>query len=260
VYLNLAGYRVHPHLFFEGMGYLVAIVLFLWLRRRQGDRVEFGLRWSIVAAAFAGGAVGSKVLYWAEDPRATLAHWHDPVFLMGGKTIVGGLIGGWLAVEAMKHYIGISTRTGDLFAIPAAVGIAIGRIGCFLTGLSDQTYGTPTSLPWGVDFGDGIRRHPTQLYEMVFLLLLATVLARMMARKDPKRTPAGSGRREGEVFRVFIIGYMGFRVLVEFIKPVDPAVALGMTSIQWASLGGLLLACWQLRRPAALVQTSEAGL
>ena len=85
---------------------------------------------------------------------------------MGGKTIVGALIFGLISVELMKRYIGVRQSTGDLYAIPLALGIAIGRIGCFLTGLSDNTYGTPTTLPWAVNFGDGIPRHPTQLYEI----------------------------------------------------------------------------------------------
>jgi len=75
---------------------------------------------------------------------------------MGGKTIVGALIFGLLTVEFVKRYIGLNQSTGDLYAIPLSLGIAIGRIGCFLTGLSDNTYGIPTSLPWGINFGDGI--------------------------------------------------------------------------------------------------------
>ncbi len=77
---------------------------------------------------------------------------------MGGKTIVGALIFGLISVELMKRYIGVRQSTGDLYAIPLALGIAIGRIGCFLTGLSDNTYGTPTTLPWAINFGDGIPR------------------------------------------------------------------------------------------------------
>ena len=114
-----------------------------------------------------------------EDPQLTLQHLHDLSYLVGGKTIAGALLGGLFAVEAMKRYIGLHQSTGDLLAIPIAAGVAIGRIGCFLTGLSDNTYGTPTSLPWGIDFGDGVRRHPTQLYEIAFLLVLLAILVRI---------------------------------------------------------------------------------
>ena len=82
--------------------------------------------------------------------------------LLGGKTIVGGLIGGLVGVELVKLAMGIRRSTGDLYAPALAVAIAIGRIGCLLTGVADDTSGTPTSLPWGMDLGDGVSRHPTQ--------------------------------------------------------------------------------------------------
>ena len=87
------------------------------------------------------------------------SHLRDPAYLMGGKTMVGALVFGLVFVEVIKRYVSIKQSTGDLYAIPLAFGIAIGRIGCFLTGLADNTYGVATGLPWGVDFGDGIRRH-----------------------------------------------------------------------------------------------------
>jgi len=99
---------------------------------------------------------------------------------MGGKTIVGALVFGLIAVELFKRYIGLHQSTGDLYTIPLALGIAIGRIGCFLTGLSDNTYGTPAKLPWAIDFGDGIPRHPTQLYEIILLLLLIPILYKIV--------------------------------------------------------------------------------
>src|SRR4051812_21067810 len=198
------------------MGYVLAFIIFLWLRGKSGDSIDVPLRWSVVAAAFVGGALGSKILYWAEDPAATAAHWREFEYLMGGKTIVGGLLGGWIAVELMKKYVGISEPTGDLFAVPLAVGIAVGRIGCFLTGLSDKTYGTATSLPWGVDFGDGIHRHPTQLYEVVFLIGSATALYRMLPVRDAAcrvstREIVGFQLHSGDLFKLFMISYLGFR-------------------------------------------------
>ena len=237
---------IHPHLLFEATGYAVAFALLLWLRRRKGDAIELPLRWSVVAAAFVGGALGSKILYWAENPAATAAHWREPIYLMGGKTIVGGLIGGWIAVELMKKYVGISESTGDLFAVPLAAGVAIGRIGCFLTGLSDKTYGTATGLPWGVDFGDGVWRHPTQLYEFVFLIGLAIVLYALLPVRDAAcrvstREFLGRPLQQGDVFKVFMISYLGFRMVLDFWKPSDPAVLLGMGSLQWACLLAILL-------------------
>ena len=229
VYLHIGSLQIHPHLFFETLAYVVAFLSYLALRRNYGDQVDNLARWWVIAAATMGALVGSKVLNWFEYPRVTLAHLHDPVFLMGGKTIVGALIGGLLAVEVMKKLCRIESKTGDLFAAPLCVGIAIGRIGCFLTGLSDQTFGIATSLPWGMDFGDGVKRHPVQIYEIIFVIALGVFLSRRMRRPF----------REGDIFRMFMAGYLGFRLLCDFLKP-DPKVFAGLASIQWACVAMLL--------------------
>jgi phosphatidylglycerol---prolipoprotein diacylglyceryl transferase len=168
---------------------------------------------------------------------------------------VGGLIGGWIAVDLMKKYVGISESTGDLFAVPLAVGIAIGRIGCFLTGLSDKTYGTPTSLPWGVDFGDGARRHPTQLYEAVFLLGFAVLLNRLLPVRDAggrvaAREIFGRPLQQGDIFKLFMMAYLGLRVVLDFWKPSDPPIFLAMGSLQVASVIAVAIIAWKMGRPA----------
>ncbi len=76
------------------------------------------------------------------------------------------MLGGLIGVEIGKKYAGVTESTGDRFVMPILVGLIIGRIGCFIAGLHDDTYGNPTALPWGIDFGDGIPRHPTQLYDI----------------------------------------------------------------------------------------------
>src|SRR5215469_3911281 len=244
-YLRFGDTQIHPHLFFELLAYAVAIAAYLSLRRRFGDSVSTPLRWVVITAAVAGGAIGSKVLFWLEDPRLTLQNIHNPAYLTGGKTIVGALVFGLLAVELMKRHVGILPSTGDLYPIPLALGIAIGRIGCFLTGLSDNTYGTATTLPWGVNFGDGISRHPTQLYEMVFLVVLMPLLYRIM-QKIPDSSPE-SRFRSGDAFKVFMVAYLTFRLLCDFIKPY-PRIFLGLGGIQWACVVVLLYYSGDIRR------------
>jgi len=216
--------------------------VYVLLRQSSEDFLSTPFRLVIVAIATAGAVVGAKLLFLLEDPTLTLQHLHDPVFLLGGKTIVGALIGGLIAVELIKRNIGIHRSTGDLFAIPLALGIAIGRIGCFLTGLSDNTYGTVTPLPWGLDFGDGVRRHPTQLYEMIFLLMLVPLLYWVT-----QQVKLGARFQSGDVFKVFMISYMGFRLFCDFIKPY-PRVLLGMGTIQWACFMVLLYYASDIRR------------
>ena len=138
-----------------------------------------------------GAVIGSKLLGWIQHPAEAWAHRLDAAWLLGGKTIVGGLLGGLVGVELAKLGIGERRSTGDLFALPLCLGIALGRVGCFLAGLADHTYGVPTALPWGVDFGDGIRRHPTQLYEIAVLGLIAVWLVTARPRVVAG-TPRGS--------------------------------------------------------------------
>jgi len=247
VFIPIGSLKLHPHLVFETLAYAVAFRVYLALRKQRGDALDDANRWWIIAAAAMGAVVGCKVLYWFEDPAATLAHWRDPAFLMGGKTIVGALIGGLFFVELVKQHLGIKRRTGDLFAIPLCLGIAIGRIGCFLTGLDDHTGGIATSLPWGVNFGDGIPRHPTQLYEVLFAVTLGVFLWRRSKRPHT----------EGDLFRLFMVGYFTFRLLCDSLKPDDVRVFLGLTAIQWAC--ALMLAYYfaDIRRWISLHQRKQ---
>ena len=192
--------------------------------------------------AIFGALIGSKLLAWVESPQEYFGRFPDWHRLLGGKTIVGGLLGGWVGVEIAKKIVGIKHATGDLYIIPLIFGMAVGRIGCFLTGLSDQTYGVHCSLPWAVDFGDG-PRHPTQLYDIVLLTILGFILHFTIKQK-----PAGF------MFRVFMIGYLLYRFASEFIKPRDFR-AIGLSPIQWACL---LSAIYILCRLGKLNKVTEA--
>jgi prolipoprotein diacylglyceryltransferase len=160
------------------------------------------------------------------------------------------LLGGVVGVELVKRVIGAQGSSGDAFALPLIVGIAIGRIGCFLSGLDDHTYGNPTSLPWAIDFGDGVARHPTQLYEIAFLLVLGALL----------HWRRGAFDRPGDRFRAFMIAYLGFRLAVDFIKPM-PMIYLGaLSGIQLLCLAGLLYYHRDILRIARVVAWGETGL
>jgi len=198
--------------------------------------------WLLVVCIF-GAWAGSKLLAWAEMPQHYLAIARaDPAALLGGKTIVGGLLGGWAGIEFAKKFLGIAHSTGDAFVWPLAIGTAIGRLGCFFTGLDDHTYGVATTLPWGVDFGDGVMRHPTQLYESLFVLVLAAAIYfATRARALPK----------GARFRLYFAGYFAFRFCVEFLKPRETPVAF-LSAIQLASLAGVVLSLVSMRRLPAI--------
>jgi len=233
------------HTGFEVAAYAVGMRLFLWQRRRLAlpvlaDRDRS--LWIGVAAIF-GAALGAKLGYWIEDPQNAFASFPDLRHLLEGKTIVGALLGGLLSVELVKRAIGAQGSSGDAFALPLIVGIAIGRVGCFLSGLDDHTYGNPTSLPWAVDFGDGVTRHPTQLYEIAFLIALGLLLHWRRQAFD----------RDGDRFRAFMIAYLAFRLVVDFIKPM-PMIYLGtLSGIQLLCLAGLLYYHRDIPRIARIV-------
>ena len=195
---------------------------FLLSRQRQGSLpLSRTQRFGIALGAFCGAMIAAKLPFLLSDwgRLASGAAWLD-----NGKTIVFGLVGGYFGVELAKWALDVRVKTGDSFALPVAVGIAIGRLACFIGGCC---YGTHTSLPWGVDFGDG-PRHPTQLYESVFHLSAAAVLA-VMERHDWCR---------GQRIKLYIMAYLIYRFATEFIRP-EPTVWLSLTGYQWACLAWL---------------------
>ena len=220
------------HTAFELLAYFVGVQWFVRERKRLAlpvlaDRDASVL---IAVAAIVGAALGAKLGYWIEDPGRAFADFPDWRHLLEGKTIVGALLGGLAGVEALKYAIGARGSSGDAFALPLIAGIAIGRIGCFLSGLSDHTYGNPTTLPWAVDFGDGVPRHPTQLYEIGFLVLLGAVLWNRR----------GTFARDGDGFRAFMVAYLTFRFAIDFLKPMPTAYFGVLSGIQLLCLAGLI--------------------
>lgn len=229
VIFNFGGIALSAHFVFEILAYISSYYCYKWLRSRYGDPIPLENRWTIIVAAAIGALAGSHLLATLDQSQTLQMFWAAATSANSGKTIVGGLLGAWFVVEISKRASGISVRTGDLFAVPLCVGIAIGRIGCFLAGLEDNTYGNPTRLPWGIDFGDGIHRQPTQLYEIVFISALGLYL--WLKLKQP--------HKNGSIFRQFLVAYLFFRLLVDFLKP--GIFVFGLTMIQWACCWGLIV-------------------
>jgi prolipoprotein diacylglyceryltransferase len=153
------------------------------------------------------------------------------------RSVEGALVGGTIAIELYKWRNGIALRTGARFALPLAVGIAIGRIGCYLAGLDDFTYGTPTTLPWGHDFGDGVARHPVQLYESAAMTAFAVFYVAAVVKRNSFVIANGF---------YLALGYYGLQRFVwEFLKPY--AALLGpLTLFHLLSLIILLYAVFML--------------
>jgi len=239
-----------PHLAYS-LFMLLAIAALVIARRVQPDpqvepiapRQRFFLAW----AAFIGAGVGAKLPFVlaAGAPRdwLTLHAW-----LSDGKTILAGMAGGYLAVEIAKILLGVHAKTGDAIAFPLAVCVAAGRWGCFFNGCC---FGTETHVPWAVDFGDGVHRHPTQIYESLFHLTMAIILWQLLRR----------GLLRWQRLKLYLIAYCIFRFATEFIRP-EPRLIGGLTAYQWGSMvmAALLAAQWWVDQRALVRSLQNRGM
>jgi len=180
---------MYPELFsifgysISSFGAMMAIAFLVgsWItaRRMEEEGLDPDLATTLLIWVMLGGIFGSK-LYFAIDVSLREGRpFFDLLFARDGITWYGGLIGGTLIGAIGCRQVGISIKQfADCAAVAAAVGQSIGRIGCFLVG---DDYGRPTDVPWGVTFPNGIQPvydpvHPTQLYEVAWLLPVAAFL------------------------------------------------------------------------------------
>ncbi|PSL48775.1 prolipoprotein diacylglyceryltransferase [Chitinophaga niastensis] len=244
VYISLFSLHFPLHAITETLGMFIGFRYFLYLRLKQSDHIDNSNRIWVILGAIFGALFGSRLLGTLENPPGLLHADNLLFYIYQNKTIVGGLLGGLIGVELIKKGIGESMSTGDLFVYPLILAMIIGRIGCFTMGIYEETYGLPTSLPWGMNLGDGLLRHPVSLYEIVFLILLWQTLAFI-------------GRRytlvNGARFKLFMIAYLIFRFLLDFIKP-GYRFAFGLGSIQLACLAGLIYYLPTVVFPSRLIQ------
>jgi prolipoprotein diacylglyceryltransferase len=222
------------HLLFDVAGYLTATITYLLLRRRYGGLgsplpAGFGLYYFVCASS---GAIAGSVLL------GTANLWLSGVDGGLGKSVLGALVGGIVAIEGMKRRYGIRGSTGGLLVPGIAFGIAVGRIGCFTAGLSDYTHGVATSGPLGYDFGDGVLRHPVQLYEAAAMALFGVAYLAMLRRAPATLLPWG--------FYAFTGFYAAQRLLWEFLKPYAD-IALALNLFQWLCLALLAYSIWLSR-------------
>lgn len=218
---EIFGYTINVHLVLEYLAFFIGFRYYLFLRRRSTDAISTTNRLSIILGAALGALIGSRLVGFLENPMVEFSK-ENLIELLNAKTIMGGLFGGLLGVELAKKIVGETQRSGDLFVFPIIIGIFIGRVGCFLSGINEFTYGKATSSIFGMDLGDGVLRHPTSLYELVFLIVLFIAL---------NYTKNKAILKNGELFKWFMILYFGFRFFIEFLKP-NVFYVFGLSTIQ----------------------------
>jgi phosphatidylglycerol:prolipoprotein diacylglycerol transferase len=211
------------HYIFDLLAWLGAASLARWQYRRWPQEAQALARVTTPSyfVALALGAVAGAWLFGsANSLRAAIG--------APSHSIAGALAGGIAAVEAWKAVHGVRGSTGGLFALPLATGIAVGRVGCLFTGLPDFTYGALTRLPWAADLGDGLARHPVQLYEAAAMGAFALVLARGRL--------AGAAWAREHAFHALVLVYAVQRFLWEFLKPY-PKLAGPLNLFHFLMLG-----------------------
>ena len=230
VTIEIGQVKILLHVVLEVAAFFVGFRFFLALRKRQGDVISSSNRtWIFIGAAF-GAFIGSRLLGGLEDPLQISRADNIVLYFYQNKTVVGGLLGGLIGVESIKKLIGEKKASGDLFVYPFLVALVIGRIGCFSMGIYEETYGTETNLITGMDLGDGKLRHPVALYEVAFLIVLGISIK------------VASGKisfQPGALFKIFMICYLLFRFLIDFIKP-HFTFSFGLSVIQLSCLAGLI--------------------
>ena len=229
---------MHIHLIFDLTAYFVGfVVAFVFFKtHKQKSLIEKDLKvlyYSVVVIGFVIGSTlfGTINLYYSN------VLFQDHQFFIG-KSVLGALLGGIIAVEIFKKIYDIKGSTGAYFVPSLAIGIAIGRIGCFLSGLEDYTYGVETSSILGVDFGDGLLRHPVQLYESVTMFLFFIyVIVLFQYNKQ---------HFEQKIFYEFILVYDIQRFVWEFLKPYEE-VLWGLNIFQLLNIVLVFYAIYYLR-------------
>jgi phosphatidylglycerol:prolipoprotein diacylglycerol transferase len=222
------------------IGVVTAFLARRWLgvTTRLDERERAGL----VLVAIAGAILGA---YGFQLP-ADLLSWSAPIdaaagvpdgMPLGGRTVLGGILCAWLAVEATKRAFRIQVATGDDFAVPLAIALGFGRLGCMAAGCCSGRECAPHSLAY-VD-AQGVARVPVQLAEVVFHFTAAVVLVVLTRR----------GILPGRRFAAYMAAYALVRFALEFER-LNPPLAFGLSYYQFLCLALFALAgtTWWRRR------------
>jgi phosphatidylglycerol---prolipoprotein diacylglyceryl transferase len=216
----------------------IGVSLVLWGRIVRRDARLPG----IYLAALAGAFLGAKMVYFCAEGYLHLGAPDVWLQLATGKSILGGLLGGYAAVELAKRLTGYPGVTGDWFALIVPIGIIVGRIGCWVHGCCQ---GIECQPGWfTVRDAAGHDRWPAVPVEIAFNLV---ALAAIFSLHKAKRLP-------GQHFHLYLIAYGVFRFLHEFLRD-EPRIVAGLTGYQIAALAVLALGIAgfiQRQRAAAL--------
>ncbi|MCS3867447.1 prolipoprotein diacylglyceryltransferase [Chryseobacterium ginsenosidimutans] len=241
VSFHIFGKTVLAHPLFEALGMFIGMRFYFYLKRKSKEKTSFNTSAAVLIGATAGALMGSKLIGNLENPYKLFEHFDLKTFWTN-NTIVGGLAFGLIGVELAKKIVKHKESTGDLIVFPLMLAMIIGRIGCFLTGIYEETYGLPTHSIFGMHLGDQYLRHPVSLYEIAFLVILWICLKLI---QNKKKYPSGF------VFQVFMLSYFTFRFSLDFIKPREELIE-NLGTIQLMCIGVIIYYIFKIRKVKAV--------
>ncbi|MEK6720086.1 MAG: prolipoprotein diacylglyceryl transferase [Chloroflexota bacterium] len=242
-----------------------AAALAIWLAQREGRRrgIEPPIISDAVVWVGAAALVGGRLLYVVQNELGSVGQhpFHILMIWMGGLSFYGGLVGALLALAVFARRRGLPLlAVFDVAAPAAAIGQAIGHIGCLIGG---DSYGNPTDVPWAVVYRNpgamapqGIPLHPTQAYEAILLGILFVAL--WVGRERLGRLGKGA------VAGTYLLGLSAIRFGL-FLLRDEPAVLFGLKTAQLIGLGiaalaiVILVAGRQARRSFATPKLEATG-
>ncbi len=225
-HFNIGSIRIYTWGLLVGLGFCAGYFWLLWQANKKNiDQIK--IIW-LTLAVFLGASLGSRLFFLLQTPQRLLNNISLLWSFNEGSMFFGGLLGaiffGWLYAKRAKLDFGL---IADLAAPAAALGIGIGRLGCFL--INDHL-GALTNLPWGILWPDGLIRHPVALYESLAGFL---IFATLWYLKDKIKKPGG-------LFLLFLASYSVIRFFLDFLRESQGYLAdprwLSLTSSQWLSV------------------------
>jgi len=238
LFLNPAVGAPDPYRWFMLAGLGISITV--WLKMARRDSRLLVVYFSTLCGAF----IGAKIVYLASEGWL---YWNSPfrwIIWATGKTIIGALLGGYVAAEFAKKSLGYMKTTGDMFAGIVPLGVALGRVGCLMHGCCLGAVCAPAwyTLP----DKQGIPRWPAVPMEFGFNVLAALIFWNLRRRRILL----------GQHFHLYLIAYGAFRFLHEWMRDT-PRIVFGLSGYQIAAAAVALLGAYRFHQRQSTVAPEE---
>lgn len=233
IFFQIGNFPIYTYAVFVVLGFTAGLLAAAWLAKKE--KISADTIIELALFILIGGILGARLVYVLVELPEYLS---DPLDILnlrkGGLSwhgaLLGGLLGAYLFAKSRKLSL---KKICDILSAPAVIGLAVGRIGCLLNGCC---YGRISAVKWAVDLSAaGIigKRHPAQIYEMIFDLIVFLLILFWLPRK----------KFDGEVFLGMLSLYSAARFVVEFFRE-EPVLWFGLTLAQYVSIAAIIICGW----------------